>query len=244
MMDDSSTGRQTHGQAGEKAMDDPATHDVTVSNPKVVQALQIYKTSAAELLAELANLGFQVEAVGELARRRTEYGVAVPVLLKWLPRVTYLPLAEDIVRTLSVNFAKELAIPEFLRLFRHPPEVTDPMRPTTSEPASEHLRWVIGNGLAIFAGPPIASELIDLALDRGFGSARTQIVLALPKTKDPRVGDVLLSLLDDTAVSAFAIEALGKMKLAEARGPIAELVGHSDKNIRDQAKRAIRRIDG
>jgi HEAT repeat protein len=173
-----------------------------------------------------------------------KYEVAVPVLLGWLPRVTYLPLAEDIARTLSVSFAKEQALPEFLRLFRDPPEVDDPMRPASSEPAREHLRWVIGNGLGIFASPPVADELIELALDRGLGQARTQIVLALPKTKDGRVADVLLSLLDDPTVSAFAVEALGKMKITAARGPIAKLLDHPDKNVRDQAKKALKRIDG
>jgi HEAT repeat protein len=195
------------------------------------------------LLGELAELGFRVESVGELARQRMKYEVAVPTLLGWLPRATYLPLAEDIVRTLSVAFAKKQALPEFLKLFRHPPEVDDPMRPATSEPASEHLRWVIGNGLGIFAGPPIADELVEFALDRSLGLARTQIVLSLPKTKDGRVADVLISLLDDPTVSAFAVEALGKMKIAAAREPISGLLDHPDKNVRDQAKKALKRID-
>jgi HEAT repeat protein len=194
------------------------------------------------LLAELADLGFRVESVGELARQRMKYEAAVPALLRWLPRATYLPLAEDIVRTLSVTFAKKRALPEFLKFFRCPPDVEDPMRPATSEPASEHLRWVVGNGLGIFAGPSVADELIELALDKSFGQARTQIVLALPKTKDSRVGDVLIELLDDPTVCAFAIEALGKTKIVAAEGSIERLLDHPDKNIRDQAKRALKRI--
>jgi hypothetical protein len=86
-----------------------------------------------------------------------KYVRAVPVLLRWLPRVIYLPLAEDIVRTLSVGFAKKQALPEFFKLFRDPPQVRDLMRPATSEPAGEHLRWVIGNGLGIFAGPAVTA---------------------------------------------------------------------------------------
>jgi hypothetical protein len=38
-----------------------------------------------------------------------------------IPKVSYLMLSEDIVRTLSVAFAKRLAAPVFLRLFREHP---------------------------------------------------------------------------------------------------------------------------
>jgi hypothetical protein len=38
-----------------------------------------------------------------------------------IPKVSYLTLSEDIVRTLSVAFAKRLAAPVFLRLFREHP---------------------------------------------------------------------------------------------------------------------------
>jgi hypothetical protein len=230
----------THKQAVELALSDPAPQ-----TPLVARRRRLYAESAGGVLADLAAAGFAgLEEVGELRRRGQNYKAAVPVLVEWLPRVRYLLLAEDIARTLSVSFAKKLALPEFLRLFRRPPDVEDPIRPETSELPQEHLRWVIGNGLGIFAGPAVADDLIELALDRGFGQARTEIVRALPKTKDERVPQVLLGLLDDPAVSAFAVEALGKLKYAEARAPIAELLHHSDKNVKDQARKALKRIDG
>jgi HEAT repeat protein len=103
---------------------------------------------------------------------------------------------------------------------------------------------VIGNGLGIFADPSLADELIELALDRSFGETRFQIVSALPKTKDERVPGVLLSLLDDPTVCAHAIGALGKMKFTAARPEIEARLTSSDKNVRDQAKKALKRIDG
>jgi hypothetical protein len=154
----------------------------------------------------------------------------------------YLMLSEDIVRTLSVSFAEKLAAPEFLRLFRSPPYLEDPLRPATSELPQEHLRWIIGNGLGIFAGPSLAEELIELALDRRFGHARYQIVSALPKIKDERVAEVLMSLLDDPTVRAAAIDALGKMKFMSARTSIEALLADPDKNVRDQAKKALKRM--
>lgn len=69
------------------------------------------------------------QEVGELRRYGVNYKAAVPILIEWLPKVSYLLLAEDIVRTLSVSFAKKLALPEFLRLFREPQAVEDPIRP-------------------------------------------------------------------------------------------------------------------
>ncbi len=233
----------THKQAVAIALSG-TTAEPEAQTSLVMQRRQLYAESAEGLLADLAVAGFPgIREVGDLRRRALNYKAAVPILLKWIPRARYLFLAEDIVRTLSVGFAKKLALPEFLQFFRQPPVVEDPLRPLTSEPAEEHLRWVIGNGLGIFAEPSVADDLIGLALEREFGQARTQIVRALPKTKDDRVPGVLLSLLDDPTVTAFAIEALGKMRFAAARPSIAEVLDHSDKNIRDQAKKALKRIE-
>lgn len=234
----------SHKEAVQIALGDAGAMSAT-QTPLAVQRRRLYAESAEGILADLATAGFpDIEEVGELRRGGLNYKSAVPILVEWLPRAHYLLLAEDIVRTLSVGFAKRAALPCFLRFFRQPPAVEDPMRPKTSEPPEDHLRWVIGNGLGIFAGPPVSNDLIELALEREFGQARTQLVLALPKTKDPRVPDVLLGLLDDPTVRAFAIEALGKMKLKAARAIIAEMLDHSDKNVGDQARKALKRIDG
>lgn len=239
----------THKQAVEIALTDPAVRRAVAAaealSPRVMQRHRLYAESAQGLLGDLAAVGFPgLKEVGELRHRGVRYEEAVPVLLEWLPRASYLMLADDIVRTLSVGFAKGLAAPVFLRLFREPPAVEDPLRPATSEPPREHLRWVIGNGLGIFAGPSLAGDLIELALDRRFGEARYQIVAALPKTKDERVPGVLVSLLDDPSVCAHAIGALGKMRVDAARPAIEAMLASSDKNVRDQAKKALKRIDG
>jgi hypothetical protein len=203
----------------------------------------LYAVAAAELLTDLAAVGFSnLEEVGDLRRRRIDYRTAVPILIDWLPKVSYLMLADDIVRTLSVTLAKRQALPEFLKLFREPPDVEDPIRPATSQPAQEHLRWVIGNGIGIFAAPDVANETIELAIAREYGPARTQIVLNLPKTKDARVPEVLLELFDDPSVVSFAIQALDTMKVADAGSAIENMLSSSDENVRDQAKKALKRI--
>jgi HEAT repeats len=228
----------------ELVYDHPAVQAEWASDPRVARRRQLYADHAAAMLDELAAAGFSVDSAGELPRRYTDYRAAVPILLRSLPTARYLALAEDIVRVLSVPFARAQALPVFLVLFREPPQVEDPMLPPDSPTsAQEHLRWVIGNGLGIFAGPDVADELLELAGRRDLGEARTQVVLALPKAKDSRVPRLLLDLLDDPTVAAFAAEALGKMKTTEARERLRELVSHPDKNVRDQAKKALRRID-
>lgn len=238
-----SSGNLTHKQLVEQVLDDPVVRGAVASNPRVIRARRQYAENASGLLAELADLGFAVDSVGGLSRY-DDYKAAVPALLRWLPRVSYLPLAEDIVRTLSVGFAKSQAVTEFLNLFRKPPEVEQAGRPESSPSPVEHLRWVIGNGLGVFAGPSIADALIELALDCSFGAARTEIVRNLPKTKDPRVPEVLRALLDDPTVRVAAVAAFGTAKDRGTRDLVAALLADPDKSMRDQAKKALKRIDG
>jgi hypothetical protein len=44
------------------------------------------------------------------------------------------------------------------------------------------LRWAIGNALDVVADDQVSDDLIDLAADRRYGTARQMIVLALGKT--------------------------------------------------------------
>jgi hypothetical protein len=234
--------RLTHEQAVAVAVGDAASK-AAARTPLQIHRRELYAESAQGILADLAEAGFPgVAEVGDLRRRGQDYRAAVPTLLNWLPRATYLLLAEDIVRTLSVGFAKKLARPDFLGFFREPPYVQDPLRPATSGPPREHLRWVIGNGLGIFADPSAAQELLALARDRNFGRARYQIVAALPRTKDDLVPEVLLSLLDDQTVRAAAVDGLGRMRYAPARAPIEALLSDPDKNVSEQAKKALKRM--
>lgn len=229
--------------AVETALNDPAVHARLVDDPLVAERRRRYAQSASGVLADLTAAGFPgLDEVGGLQRLGVPYRAAVPILLEWLPKTGYLPLAEDIVRTLSVAFAKKQALPVFLALFREPPAVSDPQRSPLAEPAAEHLRWVLGNGLGIFADPSVANELIALARDRRYGQARTEIVAHLQKTKDSRVPDVLMELLDDPTVAAFAVQALGKLKYAKARSQIAKLADSPDRNVRDQARKALKRL--
>lgn len=233
----------THHEAVRIALNDPEARAITDRIPLVARRRQLYAESAKGVLADLAVAGFPgLEEVGDLHRRRFDYRIAVPILLKWLPDCRYLLLAEDIVRTLSEKFARQQAMPVFVELFRDPPGVFDPLRPATSKPPQEHLREVIGIGIGVLASPKFADELIDLARDRKYGEARALIVRDLPKVRDDRVADVLTELLDDPSVLPFAVEGLGKMKDVGLRERIWELREHPDQNVRLQVKKALRKI--
>jgi hypothetical protein len=70
------------------------------------RSLESYRTSARNVLADLAAVGFEVDTIGDLRHLDTPYLTAVPILVRWLPLVSDLVVKEDIVRTLSVPWAK------------------------------------------------------------------------------------------------------------------------------------------
>jgi hypothetical protein len=194
------------------------------------RSIECYRTAARGVLADLAAAGFEVEAVGDL-RRLGKYAKAVPVLARWLPRVEDAAVKEDIVRTLSVPWARDVA-PLLLSEFKQ-----------AEEPTGMGLRWAIGNALEVLANDDIADELIGLAKNRQYGKAREMVTVGLGKLKHPRVTDVLLDLLADEEVVGHAVMALGKLRAKEARSSIEPLLKHPKPWVRKEAKKALANID-
>lgn len=235
----------------ERILNDPALRTERPADPQYTKAAAGLMAELDGLVPDLARFGLPLDYVqdlylpaivkydeqgNEVSRRPVDYRAAVPVLLKWLPEVRYFPVAESIVRAVSVRFAKKQAVPVLLRVFRDLP----PVKP---EQRREVLRTSIGSALGNFADASIADELIDLAQDRSLGAARAGIVNpGLPKTKDPRVPDVLLSLLDDPAVAPYAVQSLGRLRHAPARPQLEQALTSPDENVRAQAKKALKRL--
>jgi hypothetical protein len=154
---------------------------------------ETYYRAAAPVLRDLVALGFQVESVGDLRRRYDPYLSAVPVLVKWLPKVQDTYVKEDIIRTLWVPWAGGEATQALMAEF----EAADDDR----QPG---LRWVIADALATVAGEGDLEGIARLARDRRFGSAREMLTDALGKMRSPEARMVLLELSDDPEIAARA----------------------------------------
>lgn len=188
---------------------------------------------AAPILEALRASGFAVDGIADLFNKKLNYQDAIPILVEWLPRVSNADVKEDIVRALSVKWAKgtsaaSLLLAEFER---------------AEDPSGSGLRWAIGNALAVLANDQIADGMIQLATNREYGIARQMVVVGLGKLKDPRVVEVLVNLLMDEEVAGHAVMALGRLRAKEARASIEPLLEHPKTWIRKEAKKALARID-
>jgi hypothetical protein len=189
-----------------------------------------YRREAAGLLQELADGGFDVEAVGDLVHR-VPYEAAIPVLVRWLPRIRDRSVKADVVRALSVPWARPEALAPLIHEFRQLP--------------NDHelgLRWAVGNALEVIADDSVFDDLRELAATKKYGRSRQMVVMALGKVKNPEAADVLIGLLDDEDVVGHAVVALGKLKAKKARSRITELLDHPEAWIRKEANEALARI--
>lgn len=184
------------------------------------------------IVAELRAAGFPVRWISDLRRQKLDYGRAIPILLRWLPKVEHLGVKEEIVRTLSVRWARPMAAPALIEEFRAVPDAS-----------GLGLKWAIGNGLEVVADDRVFDDLLALVLDRRHGRAREMIVLALGRMKDPRAVDVLIHLLEDDDLVGHAAKALGKVKNGAARPHLERLLTHPRAWVRNEVKRAIAQID-
>jgi HEAT repeat protein len=200
------------------------------------QARREFRRDASPLLAELQEAGLPTEDFGRFTTLRPmafDFEGAVPILLRWLPRIENPWVKEAIVRSLTTRFAKPVAAPVLIEEFRRTP---------TDQAA---LKWAMGNALDVVADQSFIDELLGLVGDPGHGAARQMIVLRLGRArKDPRVVDALLPLLEEEDVTMPAISALRQQLGPErARSHVARLLDHPSERIRTIALDQLRRID-
>lgn len=186
-----------------------------------------YAKGARGVIADLAAKGFAVESIADLEKIGA-YETAVPVLVKWLARVENPAVKKDLVRTLSVPWARGAAgalVAEFRQ--------TD----------DSSLRWAIGNALEVIATDEIADGMITIAIDPSYGQSRQMVVLGLAKLSASVVTDVLIRLLGDEEVVGHAVMALGRLRAVKARSAVAPLSEHPTAWVRKEAKAALKRLD-
>jgi len=195
-----------------------------------------FAEASEPILAELAESGVEVERLSQLIKEPIDYRPGISVLLKWLPLVDNLAVKRTLVQVLTVKWARPVAahplIEEYLKV---PIDTVDDM--------SMLFKWEIGSALSVVADASVFDEVVALVRDRRHGWARQMLAVALGNMKDPRVVGVLIDLLDDEEVAGHALVALRKLAPVEARGAIERFVDHPKTWVRNEARRAVAKID-
>jgi HEAT repeat protein len=143
-----------------------------------------------------------------------------------------LAVKEDIVRALSVSWAKPVAAPALVAEFHR-----------MENESNTGIKWAIANALSVVADDSVFEDIVNLVRDTRHGPARIMLALALGNMKDPHAQDVLISLLDDDLVAGQAIVALGKLKSQKAYPLIERFLTHPKAWIRKEARKALVKIE-
>ena len=182
------------------------------------------------LIDELADIGIKINSIWDLVNTKRKYLAAIPVLMKYLPLVSYIRNKEGIVRALTVPEAKGLVVPllvkEYLQLSND----------------KENLKWVIGNAVNVTITKSEVADIFPIVLNKENGISRQMFVAALGKVKSEKAEDVLIKLLDDEEVTPQALEALGRMKSAKSKEKIATLISHPKPLIKKEAQKALKKL--
>ncbi len=202
---------------------DPVSLRVTSRRPQGEEAI----------LRDLNAAGYPTGSLSELRHSRKRYRGAVPILLEWLGRVTDPQVKEELVRALSVPWARPAATAPMIQVFRS----TD-----AGDTTNSGLKWAIGNALEVLFDDSYFGALADLATSRQHGIARQMIVLGFAKSKRPEAVDLLVGLTDDPQVDGHALKALAKLKAAAARVVFEGKVGDHRAWVRAEARRGLSRL--
>jgi HEAT repeat protein len=183
------------------------------------------------LRAELALAGFRPAHLGELRTR--PYRDALPILVRWLPRVRDGQTKWALVSALAVPWARPLAAPALLEEFRQTPD------------DACGLKWAIGYALTVVADDSVFDDIVALLRDRRHGRARAVVVGALGTMRRPEARAVLLELLEDPDldVVAEALGVLGALKAAGTQPQITPFLTHPYGAVRGAAQRALATIN-
>lgn len=186
----------------------------------------------SDVLRELEGVGYSFGSLSELRTSGLRYRQAIPVLLSGLQRATDQKVKGEIVRALSVPWAKPAATGSLVEQFR-----------LVDDESGMGLRWTVGNALEVVWDDSRFDDLVALARDESFGKAREMVVLGLARSKKPEAGEVLLELLKDPVVSGHAVKALRKLKFPAARPGLERMLGDDRAWVRKEGHRALAALD-
>ena len=194
-----------------------------------------------QMKEDLAAAGVQVKHPGDLTTAQDLPKAAVPVLIRWIDKLGTVDLPDrdrwylwdTVARALTVRAARPDAGPALVRLFREPR-------------LPEAYKWTVGNALDQVADASLLDDLITITKDRSFAGGRQMVVHALGRVGKGRrreeVIDVLIGVLDDDSVVAFAIMALTKLHATRAVEQIAQHVDSPIPIAKKMARAAVAKL--
>jgi len=194
-----------------------------------------------QIADDLAVVGVPVRRPSDLVSAAETNKAAIPILIRWidllgtvdLPERDRLYLWDTLAQALTVRVARPIAGPALVRLFREPR-------------LPEAYKWTVGNALDQVADASLLDDLIALTNERSFGSGRKMVVHALGRVGKGRrreeVIDVLIGVLDDDSVVAFAIMALTKLHATRAVDQIAQHVDSPIPIAKKVARAAVAKL--
>lgn len=186
----------------------------------------------SEILRELAEVGYEVESLADLRTSGLRYRDAIPALLSGLQRTQDRKVKGEIVRALSVPWAKPAATGPLIEEFKQVEDET-----------GMGLRWTVGNALEVLWDDTRFDELVALVRDESFGKAREMLALGLGRSKKPEACIVAIELLGDPEVSGHAVKALRKLKDPRARSGLERMLDDDRAWVRKEAQRALAALD-
>ena len=181
-----------------------------------------------KLVDELNSAGASVKSVWDLVNTEEKYEEAIPVLARHLNQPYSSKIKEGIIRALTVAEARGAVGSALIEMFRSEND--------------DYVRWAIGNALAIVAESEDIENISALLSDDSYGESRGMLVHAIARLGSNNSVDFIIGLLADQAVCAQAIVALGNLKNPKAKSALTPFLSCSDSEIRNLAKKAIKKI--
>jgi len=227
----------------------------TFRDPEMREQLQRHILIAGPVLEELAALGYQIDSIDDLRHQGKPWKTALPVLLRWLPKIDDPNLKENIVRCLSVPWIGNQATAQLIEEFKkYAPILSEAPNPWVGNQLRElsedekkagpffSLAWAIGNALSIVEVKGFEAQIIELCRNKKYGAARQMLVLGLGRFRSSEAEQTAVELLNDRQVQLHAIDALAKMKSKRALFDLEKLLTDDRAAIRKEARKAITKI--
>lgn len=183
-----------------------------------------------EIKLELKKIDVNISTIWDLVNSKERYPKAINILIKFLLKVQHDKNIEGFARALTVREAKGKANKALIEVYERTPK------------QKEELRWAIGNAIATTMTIADIPWIFAAAQDRSSGKGRSQLIRAIATVKTEEAENILISLLDDDEALMPTIQSLAKMKSKKSKEKILELTHSDNRNVRQEAIRAIKRI--